>query len=855
MASPRRWTKDQIKKELIRCGSDPKHFIRNYCKIATEKGGIVDFKLYPFQEDLLDSFRDNKDNIILKARQLGISTVTSAYVAWLGIFRKARNIVIVATKEKTAINLLRKVKLIFDHLPPWISQMASVTKNNTTTLELSNRSKIEAAPLTEDVGRSESLSLLVIDEAASIPKMDEVWTSLKPTISTGGKIVALSCVTKDTYVITDVGVRQIADFVSDEEEQKSYEITPYMVAGRDKLREGCLFHNNGKVQTKKIKTSFTELEGSLNHKLWIKRDGQCNWFKLEDLQEGDCVSVHYGQNNWGTNDQVDFKSSNGTFIQPRVTEDLGFFLGLCLSQGDVEKARILNDSIRVIISLEDSIEFVEYMGFDLKTQEIPKRMFDCSSNIIASFLAGLFFINGHKYKNGNIVYSAADEKQGKQVRALLLNFGILAHKISYLGRAGLELSEEHVGIFNEKIGFRNGVVNSFDLKNWSKSTKTTEKQIWLPIQEIIESENYTYDFSLPETDDFWCHSVVYNGILGHQTPKGRGNWFHKSWHKAEIGESSFFPTKLMWWEHPDYDQKWFDHMTLDMNDKQIAQELMCDFGGSGDGVFQARDLQRIKEEDLAKCLHKECLDQNLWIWEFFEPGKPYLLAADVSRGDGKDYSSFVIMESETMTQAAEYYGKVEYEEFAKIINMAGHQYGSCMVVVENAQLGIAVVKELKELKYPKIYHSVKGTHKYISEAEAEFRPNTIGGFTTSLKTRPLILAKFEEYVRRKVITIRSQRLHFEMENFLWITHKAQARKEYNDDLIMATAIACWVRDTVLIESSRAKDLDRACLKGIFVQRRELDTRIDDMHSHRDRLQRKRQEAQELVKKYPALFRG
>ena len=76
-------------------------------------------------------------------------------------------------------------------------------------------------------------------------------------------------------------------------------------------------------------------------------------------------------------------------------------------------------------------------------------------------------------------------------------------------------------------------------------------------------------------------------------------------------------------------------------------------------------------------------------------------------------------------------------------------------------------------------------------------PSAIAGFTTSMKTRPLIIAKMEEFIRNKLITINSLRLFHELKTFIWYNGKPQAMKGYNDDLVMALAIACWVRDTAL----------------------------------------------------------
>ena len=73
-------TKDQILKEVIKSGKDPAYFINNYVKISHPMRGLIPFKTYDFQTELIKDFNDHRFNVILKARQLGISTTTAAYI-------------------------------------------------------------------------------------------------------------------------------------------------------------------------------------------------------------------------------------------------------------------------------------------------------------------------------------------------------------------------------------------------------------------------------------------------------------------------------------------------------------------------------------------------------------------------------------------------------------------------------------------------------------------------------------------------------------------------------------------------------------------------------------------------------
>jgi hypothetical protein len=443
--------------------------------------------------------------ICLKARQLGISTITAAYIAWLVLFHRDKNVLVVATKLSTAANLVKKVKTILKNLPQWM-KISELTVDNKNSIEFGNGSQVKASSTSGDAGRSEALSLLVIDEAAHIENLADLWTGLYPTISTGGRCIAIS------------------------------------------------------------------------------------------------------------------------------------------------------------------------------------------------------------------------------------------------------------------------------------------------------------------------------------TPCGVGDWFHETYVNAESNQNEFFPVKLIWDRHPERDQEWFDVETKNMSKRQIAQEYECNFNTSGDTVIHSDDILRIKST-ACEPNYKVGFDRNTWIWEEAQPGSTYLLVADVSRGDGKDFSSFHVIKLETMEFVCEYKGKPTPDMFSEIIYTTGNEYNTAMVVVENNSVGFHVLEKLREKEYKNIYFSKKGTHEYVEQYAAEGNSSVIPGFTTSAKTRPLIIAKFEEFIRNKVITIYSSRLANELDTFIWKNGRPEAQRSYNDDLIMAAAIGCWVRDTAIIENQKDLLYKKAFLDAIVSTNTQLDTRIAGQHKN------------------------
>jgi len=186
-----RRTKKELIQELYRCGKDPAYFINNYAKIQHPVRGLVPFKVYDYQSDAINAFLKHRLNIILKARQLGFTTIVAAFIAWFIVFQQDKNVLILSTKGDTAKNTIRIIRNILRYIPQEM-MMCRITTDNKQSIELSNGSRVKAITTSTDAGRSEAVSLLFVDEVAHIEKMDEVWTGIWPTLSTGGRAILSS---------------------------------------------------------------------------------------------------------------------------------------------------------------------------------------------------------------------------------------------------------------------------------------------------------------------------------------------------------------------------------------------------------------------------------------------------------------------------------------------------------------------------------------------------------------------------------------------------------------------------------------------------------------------------------------
>ena len=307
------------------------------------------------------------------------------------------------------------------------------------------------------------------------------------------------------------------------------------------------------------------------------------------------------------------------------------------------------------------------------------------------------------------------------------------------------------------------------------------------------------------------------GAIVLSTPYGTGNWFHKTWVSAENAENDFLPIKLPWYVHPERDEEWRKRQDELLGDPRLAaQECDCDFSTSGDVVFYSEWVEFLKETTIKDPLERRGVDQNLWVWEAADYSREYMITADVARGDGKDFSTAHVIDIQTNTQVAEYRGQMSPKEFGYFLVGLGSEYNNAMLVVENASIGWATLDSIIERGYRNLYHSPKSdqltaeSYLKVFEGNSEMTP----GFTMSMRTRPLVVNKFREYVGDRSVTIQSKRLLEEMKVFVWKNGRPEAQTGYNDDLVMAFGIAMYLRDTSLKFQQHSHDMTRATLGNI-----------------------------------------
>lgn len=246
------WTKEWLT-EYRRCAEDPVYFSK-YIKIITLDKGVVPFKMYDFQKDMIKTFHENRFVITKCPRQVGKTTTSIAYLLWSILFKESQNIAILANKGQTSRDILGKLQLSYENLPIWLQQ--GVVTWNKGFIELENGSKITASSTSSSAARSGSYNIVFLDEFAWVPSniASEFFTSVYPVITSGTE-------TKIIIVSTPNGMNLFYKLWMDAENKRSnyipFEVHWSQVPGRDeKWREETIKNTSERQFQQEFECNF-----------------------------------------------------------------------------------------------------------------------------------------------------------------------------------------------------------------------------------------------------------------------------------------------------------------------------------------------------------------------------------------------------------------------------------------------------------------------------------------------------------------------------------------------------------------------------------------------------------------------
>ena len=237
---------------------------------------------------------------------------------------------------------------------------------------------------------------------------------------------------------------------------------------------------------------------------------------------------------------------------------------------------------------------------------------------------------------------------------------------------------------------------------------------------------------------------------------------------------------------------WFEGMVkkLKYDRRKVAQELECNFLGSGDNVFDSELMQNISKNQLRDPQAK-LMGNALWIFKEPVNGHKYVMGVDVSRGDSEDFSSIQIIDFDEREQVLEYVGKIPPDVLAEIAYKWGTMYNAYCVIDITGGMGVSTARKMQELQYqPGLYvDGIDTSNKWKWDPKINDR---IPGINFNTK-RVQIIAAFEEAVRHG-FKIYSHRTYNEMNTFVYINGRPDHQKGQHDDCIMGLSMALYVAE-------------------------------------------------------------
>ena len=334
------------------------------------------------------------------------------------------------------------------------------------------------------------------------------------------------------------------------------------------------------------------------------------------------------------------------------------------------------------------------------------------------------------------------------------------------------------------------------------------------------------------------------------TPNGMDALYYKTYDQARNKKNNFNIVEMKWFEDLRYNKDlswlkddevqreyeftfasytrmiedgwkptstWYEQMCMGMNNdaKMIAQELDVSFIGSGGNVINEEYIEFHEKNNLKEPKYTAGLEQEIWVWEEPQEGHQYIMGVDVSRGDGEDSSTIVMVDFTTMEQVMEYQGKIQPDLLAQIVEEYGDLYKAYTVVDVTGGMGVSTVLKLLEFEYKHLHYD-DSSGKILSARQRELtsynKQNKIPGFHATNVRLPMI-SNLEYKIRTNGIKIRSSRLTSEMKTFIYKNGRPDHMEGYHDDLLMSLGMALWVMEHSFKNLERLEKQTKAILSS------------------------------------------
>ena len=334
------------------------------------------------------------------------------------------------------------------------------------------------------------------------------------------------------------------------------------------------------------------------------------------------------------------------------------------------------------------------------------------------------------------------------------------------------------------------------------------------------------------------------------TPNGMDELYYKTYDLAKQKKNSFNIIEMKWYEDSRYNKDlrwykgddfmdeieftfdsyklridggwkptsfWYEQMCLGMNNdaKMIAQELDVSFVGSGGNVIDEEYIEFQNKHNVKDPIFTFGAENEIWIWDLPQEDHQYIMSVDVSRGDGEDSSTIIIIDFTTMEQVMEYQGKIQPDLLAQIVEEYGEKYKAYTIVDVTGGMGVSTVLKLLEFGYKRLHYD-NPNGKILSSRQKELtfhdKDNKIPGFHATSVRLPMI-SNLEYKIRTNGVKIRSVRMTSEMKTFIYKNGRPDHQDGFHDDLLMALGMCLWVLEHSFKNLEKLEKQNKAMLSS------------------------------------------
>ena len=801
------FTEEQVK-EYMKCSKDPVYFIEKYIKVVSLDEGLVPFKLYDFQEDMVETVHNNRFVIAKLPRQSGKALATNTPIntpnGWSTMGElEIGNEVYGADGKPTKIIMATEVmynhdcyEIEFDN-----GEIITADKDHLWTVGCSDWRDKKKTLTTKEILEYLPFKLpdrpIYIDAAKPIENDDielpidpytlGVW--LGDGYSSSGRYISEKSDNKHIRTkIIDAGYD-----VADPYQKDNYEIqTIYKL--QTTLKECNVFEN------KRIPRIY--FDASVEQRLELLRglmdtDGYCD-------KKGACE--FYQKPLLLTNEVRELISGLG--MKPRMKSKM--------INGEVYYTLVFTNEKYEVFSLPRKLERQQrclghpknnrhYIKKISKTNSVPVRCIQVD-NEDKLFLCGRTMIPTHNsttmvaYLLHYILFNQN------------MNVAILANKQSVakdiLSR--LQLTYEYLPLWLQQ-GIVEWNKGSIKLENDSRiiASSTSSSAIRGGSYNILLLDEFAH---VPTTIAEEFFNSVYPTISAGQntkvimisTPNGL-NMFYYYWKGAtkkpgEDGKNDYIPIEVQWDQVPQYpggplrDEKWKEDTIANTSASQFQQEFICDFMGSQNTLISSAKLRSLNWSTPAT---KDA--DGLWIYEEPKEDRDYFITVDTSRGQGKDYSAFVVVDATDMPYklVARYRNNtISPMVYPTVIRAVATKYNHAQVLVEINDIGGQVADVLyKDLEYENVMMTIyKGRAGQVINGGfgGSGKSQSQLGVRTTTPVKKLGCSILKSLIEEDKLIVEDVDCVNELITFVAKGNSFEADDGHTDDLVMSLVLFAWM---------------------------------------------------------------